>query len=102
MIMRFQTGERCTQALNVLGTISHTVNPFIEIRIELGRVPGNVTPTNVKVVIAVVISLSIRRMATEGFVHYGVNNQTWDQGPIRVGTNNILINYIFRDHDSIA
>src|SRR3989442_14078774 len=78
--------------------VGETVHPFVEIARQALRVPRNLIPAGVEIVVTIVVTLHIGGMRAEGFLHHGIHTQTWDQGTIRIAAYHLRSDDLFDNH----
>src|SRR5690348_579793 len=90
---------RLANFTHIRSEILETVNPLIEPRDNFRMVLGKLVPGEISFIVTIVIALNIRGMRTVGFVHHGIDNQSWDQGAVRIRTNNCFVDDFFDHND---
>ena len=87
------------ELLDVVGTAAEVVDPLAQPGLRRGLVAADRVPLAVEVVVAVVGTLDVRGVRPERLDDDRVDDQTRDQGPVRVGADHRLVDELLDDDD---
>src|SRR5215469_15624609 len=84
---RFQAFAQTWHLVHVGGAIGNAVDELIEPRLQSRVVARHFIPRDVEVVVAIVVALRVRRMRAPRFADDGVDDEAWDERPVRIGAH---------------
>src|SRR5204863_2687102 len=85
--------------LQVGGAIGNAVHEFVEVALEPARITRDALPSDVEVVIAVVVPLRVGGMRAPRLDHHGAHDHGRNDRPVRIGADDLLIHELLGDDD---
>src|SRR5215469_18045623 len=96
---RSQALAQSRHLVHVRSAIGDAVDEFLEPRLQSRIVARHFIPRDVEVVVAIIVALRVRRMRAPRFADDGVDDEAWDERPVRIGAHDRWFDDLLDYHD---
>src|SRR5450432_3088228 len=85
----------------IAGAILHAKHEVVEVLTKRLLVPRHILPRDVEIVVAIVVSLRIRRMRAPWLDHHGIHDYPGNQRSIRIRAHDTRLDQLLDDDDHV-
>src|SRR5690349_5794496 len=98
-LFRLEPRRQARLLRQIPGAIRHAVHELVQIVAELDRITRDRFPRDIKIVVAVVVALRVRRVRAPRLDHHRADDHAGNHGAVGVGADHGFFHQLLYDHD---